>query len=79
MTTTTNPLLSAWNTPYGIPPFESFQPSDFEPAFEQAMAEHLAEIDAIVQHSAAPDFDNTVVALEHSGQALNRVSAVFST
>jgi peptidyl-dipeptidase Dcp len=72
-----NPLLSPWNTPFGIPPFESFLPGDFEPAFEQAMAEHLAEVDAIVQQSAAPDFDNTVVALERSGQALQRVSAVF--
>ena len=75
--TTPNPLLTPWNTPFGVPPFESFSASDFEPAFEAAMAEHLGEIDAIVQQTAAPDFSNTIVALERSGQALNRVSAVF--
>lgn len=77
MNTLPNPLLTRWTPPFGMPPFEQIQASDFEPAFAQAMAEHLSEIDAIVQNPQAPSFDNTIVALERSGQALSQVSAVF--
>lgn len=74
---TNNPLLQPWPGPDGVPPFAAIRPEHFAPAFERAMAEHLAEIDAIVAQSAAPDFDNTVAAIENSGRALDRVSGVF--
>lgn len=72
-----NPLLDDWHTPFGAPPFAAIAPAHFLPAFEQAMQAHLAEVDAICASSAPPTFDNTIVALERSGRALRRVSAVF--
>jgi peptidyl-dipeptidase Dcp len=72
-----NPLLAPWTTPFGVPPFDLIRPEHFVPAFEQAMAEHLAEIAAIGANPEAPSFANTVEALERSGLALARVSAVF--
>ena len=71
----TNPLLQDWDAPYGLPPFDRIQPGHFVPAFEQALAAHLAEIDAIAQ--AAPSFDNTVAALDRSGRLLRRLEGVF--
>jgi peptidyl-dipeptidase Dcp len=72
-----NPLLQAWQTPCGVPPFGEIRPEHFLPAFEQAFADHSSEIAAIVHDPAAPDFANTVTALERSGKLLTRVSAVF--
>lgn len=72
----TNPFFSAWNTPFEAPPFEAIENAHFRPAFEQAIAEHDAEIGAIADRDA-PTFDNTIVALERSGQALRRVAMVF--
>ncbi|NEW85704.1 M3 family peptidase [Rhodopseudomonas sp. WA056] len=72
-----NPLLAAWATPFETPPFAEIMPEHFMPAFEQAFADHSAEIAAIVNDPTEPDFDNTVTALERSGKLLNRVAAVF--
>ena len=72
-----NPLLAPWTTPFGVPPFDLIRPEHFAPAFEQAMAEHLAEIAAIGENPEPPSFANTVEALERSGRALERVGAVF--
>jgi peptidyl-dipeptidase Dcp len=72
-----NPLLAAWTTPFGVPPFDLIQPAHFAPAFEQAMAEHLAEIAAIADDEAPPSFGNTIEALQRSGRRLERVSAVL--
>ncbi len=72
-----NPLLQPWLTPFETPPFDQIKPEHFIPAFEQAFADHLAEIEAIAADPAAPDFDNTITALERSGRLLNRVAAVF--
>ncbi|WP_022723055.1 M3 family metallopeptidase [Rhodopseudomonas sp. B29] len=72
-----NPLLEAWTTPFETPPFSQIKPEHFMPAFEQAFADHAAEIAAIVNDPAEPDFANTVTALERSGKLLNRVAAVF--
>src|ERR1700743_1655504 len=72
-----NPLLIAWQTPYQTPPFDAIEPEHFLPAFEQAFADHSAEIAAISHDPAAPDFANTITALEPSGKLLNKVSAVF--
>ncbi|MGY3606066.1 MULTISPECIES: M3 family metallopeptidase [unclassified Bradyrhizobium] len=72
-----NPLLQGWQTPFETPPFDEIKPEHFLPAFEQAFADHSAEIGAIVHDPAAPDFDNTITALERSGKLLSKVSAVF--
>jgi peptidyl-dipeptidase Dcp len=72
-----NPLLKAWQTPFETPPFAEIAPEHFLPAFEQAFADHTIEIAAIANDPAAPDFTNTVTALERSGKLLSRVAAVF--
>ena len=58
-TTPPNPLLQDWNAPYGLPPFGQLRSEHFEPAFEAAMREHRAELDAIARQAEPPDFDNT--------------------
>ena len=75
--TTENPLLQAWLTPHETPPFDAIRPEHFLPAFEQAFADHAAEIAAITHDPATPDFANTIVALERAGRLLSKVSAVF--
>ena len=72
-----NPLLAAWQTPHQTPPFAEIQPEHFLPAFEQAFADHAAEVAAITHDPAVPDFDNTITALERSGKLLTKVSSVF--
>jgi peptidyl-dipeptidase Dcp len=72
-----NPLLRPWQTPFETPPFAEIAPEHFLPAFEQAFADHAAEIAAIEHDPSAPDFANTITALERSGKLLSRVSAVF--
>jgi len=72
-----NPLLVAWLTPHQTPPFSEIAPEHFLPAFEQAFADHAAEVAAITHDPSTPDFDNTITALERSGKLLNKVSAVF--
>lgn len=72
-----NPLLSAWSTPFGLPPFADIRPQDYVAAFDTAMAEARADIDAIAGQADAPTFDNTIGAMETSGEALTRVSRTF--
>jgi peptidyl-dipeptidase Dcp len=72
-----NPLLAPWTTPFGIPPFDTFKVGDYRPAFDVALAEHEAEIAAIVANSAPPTFENTIDALELAGQPLTRIGGVF--
>jgi peptidyl-dipeptidase Dcp len=73
-----NPLLEKWKGPYsGVPPFDKIKVSDFKPALETAMAENLKEIEAIANNSETPNFQNTIEALERSGETLNRVGAVY--
>src|SRR5271168_3318767 len=72
-----NPLLKPWQTPFETPPFPEIAPEHFLPAFERAFADHSAEIAAIAHDPCAPDFANTITALERSGKLLSRVSAVF--
>ncbi|MFY0680947.1 MAG: M3 family metallopeptidase [Thalassovita sp.] len=75
----TNPLLSPWQTPFEIAPFDKIQDADFAPAFETALAQHRDEIDAIAQNSEAPSFANTVEAMEAAGEAMEKVLSVFYT
>ena len=66
-----------WTTPHGLPPFERIAPAHYEPAFERALAQHVAEIEAIAGNPEPAAFANTIGALERSGEALRRVSATF--
>lgn len=75
----TNPLLSTWDTPFEIAPFAAIKDADFAPAFEQALEEHSAEVQAIADNADAPTFANTVEALEAAGGALDKVLSVFFT
>ncbi|HYZ47805.1 MAG TPA: hypothetical protein VE567_02815, partial [Sphingomonas sp.] len=68
-----NPLLKPWQTRFETPPFDEIQPEHFLPAFEQAFADHSAEVAAITHDPSTPDFDNTVTALERSGKLLTKV------
>ncbi len=72
-----NPLLADWNTPYATPPFDRITVEDYAPAFDAAIAEARAEIDAIVADTAAPTFANTIEALERSGSKLSRIEYIF--
>lgn len=73
----TNPFFSASTLPYQAPRFDQITDSDYAPAFERGMAEHLHEIKAIAGNRAAPTFDNTIAAMERAGQTLNRVQMTF--
>ncbi len=75
--TAENPLLAEWDTPFGAPPFEKIQPEHYMPAFVKGMEEQKAEIEAIVKNEEAPNFENTIAALDQSGSLLNKVSYVF--
>ena len=72
-----NPLLEAWDTPFGLPPFDRIRPEHFIPAFEHAMRSHRVEIDAIANDTAPPAFDNTLAALDRCGRELRRIEQVF--
>lgn len=72
-----NPLLAEWDTPFGVPPFDQIKNEHYLPAFEQAMTENKAEIDAIVNNNEAATFANTMEALERSGAKLQNTSRVF--
>ncbi len=74
-----NPLLAPSPLPYHLPPFELIKDEHFPPAFEQGMAENLREIDAITSNSAAPTFENTIIALERTRSLLNRTQIAFET
>ena len=76
-TATSNPLLQPWDTPFGLPPFESIRAEHFVPAFEAARAAHLAELDAIAAQRETPSFENTIAALDRSGRLYWRIEGVF--
>ncbi|MEM6685742.1 MAG: M3 family metallopeptidase [Bacteroidota bacterium] len=75
--TSENPFYQEWETPFGVPPFNSIKNEHYMPAFEKGMKENLVEIDAIVNNSEAPTFANTLEALEKSGKLLGKVQRVF--
>ncbi|MFY8188383.1 MAG: M3 family metallopeptidase [Flavobacterium sp.] len=72
-----NPLVEVFATPYQVPPFDKVQNKHFKPAILQGIKEQQAEIDAIVADKAAPTWENTIGAMEKSGQLLNRATTVF--
>ena len=75
----TNPLLSHWDTPFEIAPFNRITDEDFAPALEQALADHAAQIDEIAQNPAPASFANVIEALETPCQSLEQVLSVFFT
>ncbi len=70
-------FYSEFETPYGMPPFDDITNEDFKPAFEKGIEQQTEEIDAIVNNTEAPTFENTVVALDNSGSILTRTARVF--
>lgn len=74
---TANPLLSDWTTPFELPPFDQINPTHFEEAFEAAMSEARSESDAIAELADEPSFENTITALEMSGEKLTKVARTF--
>lgn len=73
-----NPMLKSWTGPYGgVPPFDRVRVDELIPAFEAAMAEQLAEVEAIAANPAPPTFANTIAALERTGRTLDRVQTLF--
>ena len=75
--TRTNPFLEEWDTPYGIPPFEKIQLSDYIPAVKAGIEEQNKELEAIINNAEAPTFENTIAAYELSGRTLSKTTAVL--
>ncbi len=75
----TNPLLTDWDTPFQIAPFDRISDDDFAPAFEQALAQDLKHTLAVAQNPDAPSFANTIEALMSTGQKLDKVLSTFYT
>ncbi len=73
-----NPFFAKSALPFQAPPFDKIKDADYQPAIDAGMALQIREIDAITADPAPPTFDNTVVAMERSGQLLNRVMLVFN-
>ena len=72
-----NPFFAASTLPFQAPPFDRIHDADYKPALEEGMRQHLVEVEGIANQAAAPTFDNTIVAMERSGELLTRVSKVF--
>lgn len=73
----TNPFLSEFQTPFGVPPFEQIDTSDYKPAILQGIEQQNQEIKAIISNPETPDFKNTIESLDYSGEILSRVLPVF--
>lgn len=74
----TNPLLKAWTTPFGVPPFGEIKPEHFLPAIKAGVDQQRKEIEAIATNPQPPTFANTIEAMENAGELLSKVSPVFS-
>jgi len=72
-----NPFYAASTLPFQAPPFDKIKDADYQPALEAGMAQQLEEVEKIADNSAPPTFENTIVALEKTGQLLDRVGNVF--
>ena len=72
-----NPFLNDYETPFKIPPFEEIEFAHYEPAFDTGMKEHLKEIEEIANNQQKPTFENTIEAMERSGETLDKVANVF--
>lgn len=72
-----NPFFAAFDTPYGVPAFDKIKNEHYLPAFKEGIKRHEQEIKAITDNKEAPDFENTILALDQSGEMLTTVSSVF--
>lgn len=72
-----NPFFTEYTTPFNTPPFDQIRLEHYEPAFDRAITELQEEVDRIADNPDAPNFENTIVALERSGRLMNKVSSVF--
>jgi peptidyl-dipeptidase Dcp len=72
-----NPFYAPSTLPFRAPDFSKIKDSDYQPAIEAGMAEQIKEVEAIANNPESPTFENTIVALEKSGQLLDRVSEAF--
>ena len=72
-----NPLLTEFNTPYGVPPFDLIKAEHYKPAFKQAMSLHNEEVAAILANQEEPTFENTILELDRSGSLLTTISELF--
>ena len=74
-----NPLLEPWKGPYGgVPPFDRVQVALFKPALDAAMMQNLMEVEKIAKDPAAPNFENTIAAMERTGRTLDRVTTIYN-
>jgi len=76
--TTMNPFFQAYDTPFNVPPFDKIKNEHFKPAILEGIKRHEEEINAIANASAAPTFENTILAMENAGELLSNVNVVFS-
>ncbi|MDE7426618.1 MAG: M3 family metallopeptidase [Muribaculaceae bacterium] len=72
-----NPFLKPYSTPYSIPPFESIEYQHYLPALQEGITQQRAELDAIINNPKAPTFENTILALDNSGELRTKVELVF--
>src|SRR5688572_23746478 len=72
-----NPFYAKSTLPYQYPPFDKVKDEHYRPAYDRGMADEMAEVEAIANNPAPATFDNTIVALERTGELLNRVDTVF--
>lgn len=73
-----NPFFQSYDTPFNVPPFDKIKNEHFKPAILEGIKKHDAEINAIANNTAAPTFDNTILAMENAGELLSNVNVVFS-
>jgi peptidyl-dipeptidase Dcp len=74
-----NPLMNSYDAPFEVPPFEKIKAEHYMPAYLKGFAEQKKEIKAIIQNTDSPTFENTIKALEYSGQTLTTVSRIFGS
>ncbi len=72
-----NPFFSEWTTPHGVPPFDEIKEEHFLPAMKEGIKQQEAEVNAIVENKEEPTFENTILALDKSGDLLSKVTGVF--
>lgn len=72
-----NPFYTEWDTPFAIPPFSEIKEEHYMPAMREGILQHQSEIDVIAGSAEEPTFENTILAVEYSGELLDRVTEVF--
>jgi peptidyl-dipeptidase Dcp len=72
-----NPFLTEWDTPFGTPPFHLIQDDHYIPAYNEAIKQNNAEIEVIINNADEPNFENTIVAFDKSGELMGKIGAVY--